>query len=228
MKRFAIILFIIVSFSLVGQNKSDDTTHLPKRNTIYLELGGNGIFGSLGYDRLFRLNKKIKTSFSFGVSIFGDFKSTEYDEYYGIPLSFNFLFGKKKHHLELGIGIAVFAEVYLTYNDPSNAIYVTQTSWGNTSSYPITPNTIKPFYSNQTDIVTYITPKIGYRFQKPNGGFFFKVAFTPFINFVNRYAGVKKNGIRYEPSSFDWFIGGLDIMNSDMPWAGISLGYTLK
>jgi hypothetical protein len=213
--KTVIVIIGLIPATFFGQKKMTDTVSIvPKRNTIYIELGGQSLIGSLNYDRLFRVNKKVKTSFSAGFGTFGDYTKGGYDEYYSLPLSYNFLFGKKNSHLELGIGIVIFAEAYL--EDYSYDIKYPTYIQGN------------DFYTNQIDIATYITPKIGYRFQKPKGGFFFKVAFTPLLNFFNRQEGVKKNGVRYEPSTTDWFTGGLDIMPSAMPWLGISLGYTIK
>jgi hypothetical protein len=214
--RCFILIASILPALLFGQKSFNDS--IIKRNTIYIEIGGQGIIGSLNYDKLFRVKKKVKTSFSCGLTTFGNYTANNYDEYWGIPLSYNFLFGKRNSHLELGIGFTVFAEVYL-----DEYTYVT-------TPYPLSPTYFQGhgFYTNQVDFATYLTPKIGYRFQKPNGGFFFRVAFTPLINFANRYAGVVKNGVRYEPATHDWFIGGLDIIGSDMPWLGIALGYTIK
>jgi hypothetical protein len=109
-RSFVFIAFIL-PIILFGQKNPNDS--IIKRNTIYIEIGGQGIFGSLNYDRLFRVKKKVKTSFSCGVATFGNYTANNYDEYWGIPLSYNFLFGKRNSHLELGIGFTVFAEVYL-------------------------------------------------------------------------------------------------------------------
>ena len=65
----------------------------------------------------------------------------------GAPISYNYLLGQKKHHLELGFGVT---PLYIRQRD----IHVTSSSGDKSESYIGTSN---EFYS-------FFTPKIGYRF----------------------------------------------------------------
>jgi hypothetical protein len=51
----------------------------------------------------------------------------------------------------------------------------------------------------------YLFGRIGYRFQNPDGGWLFRIGFTPFISYFNDYVGA------------DHLI---------YPFGGISLGYS--
>src|ERR1039458_3653385 len=83
--------------------QSDSVKHLPKRNTIYIEAFGQGLLNSISYDRLYRIKKKIKSSVSFGGTIMPSIGISDF--YSGGQVSYNFLFEKKNHHLELGLGL---------------------------------------------------------------------------------------------------------------------------
>ncbi|MFH1004871.1 MAG: hypothetical protein V1781_05185 [Bacteroidota bacterium] len=188
MKIFLKFIFLFISIATIGQeSKLRDT--LIKRNTIYAEAFGQGLNSSLSFDRLYHLNKKIKTSFTAGIVIvpiaegFGD------GSYFGVPVSYNFIFYKKSHHIEIGLGFTI-----LGGKDIFNWSY---------------------YYS-------YFTPKIGYRFQRHQGGLFFRATLTPMIAFINAY--FEKDNYR----NFEYFTNVVNIDYPIFPWAGLSIGYTLK
>ena len=86
---------LVISFSAVcsyGQ-----TTF--KRNDIYLEAGGNGLFGSVNYER--QLTKQPGLGFRFGVGFY-----SENAFYLTIPVGINYLFKLKndKSFIDAGIG----------------------------------------------------------------------------------------------------------------------------
>ncbi len=179
-KTIYILILISVSKLTFGQSdlpqKNDD---LPKRNSFYLELGGQGLLNSLWYDRLYRVDKKIKTSLSIGFMVQPRFEGANYFTA-GIPIAGNILLGKKSHHLELGIGITVLA---------------------NRNGY----------------LFSYLNPKIGYRFQRPNGGFFFRAGIIPIVYRFDKY------GSHY----YDFTTNYADWEITPIIWYSISFGYTL-
>ena len=67
-----------------------------KRNSIYFEAFGQGLYNSFSFDRLYNTDKKVKTSFSSGLTII------PHPELFvlGVPISYNFIFGQKNNHLE--------------------------------------------------------------------------------------------------------------------------------
>ena len=152
MKRtIAITIFFMSVLSVFGQEKKSGAA--VERNTIYAEAFGQGFCYSINYDRLFNTEKRFKNSFTGGFVYVPE--SLEFGDgvYCGIPISYNWLLGKKSHHLELGIGLTS-----LVVNPNSNMV---------------------------SDFYTYLTPKIGYRFQRPNGGLFLRATATPMIDILN-------------------------------------------
>ncbi len=85
------LFLILVPILAIGQTEKTDS--LPKRNTLFIEFWGQGLNSSFNYDRLYRLNKKVKTSLSIGVEF--KLKSLGEGAHLGLPVSYNFLFGKK-------------------------------------------------------------------------------------------------------------------------------------
>ena len=70
-----------------------------------------------------------------------------------MPVGINFFTGHEASHVEFGLTVVPYIE---TYTDPY---------WG----------------TKETDKKIYIIPGAGYRYQKPEGGFFFKVIAGPVI-----------------------------------------------
>jgi hypothetical protein len=82
-----------------------------QKNTFFLELGGNGMFYSLNYDRIFferftwKLSGRIGAMYLPGL---GD----KNRHMIGLPIEVSYLRGRNNHHLEIGLG---FTSVYDTY-----------------------------------------------------------------------------------------------------------------
>jgi len=98
MKKYCILIAIALGpIFTFGQET------IVKRNTFYFEAFGQGLYDSFSYDRLYRTSKKIKTSITAGLTLI----PTKELFVLGAPISYNFLFGQKNHHLELGVGFTV-------------------------------------------------------------------------------------------------------------------------
>ena len=99
MKQFFLVI-IIATFSVhsVGQ-----TTF--KKNSIYLEAAGNGIFASVNYER--QLTKEPGLGVRVGVGFY-----TDYAFYLTIPFGINYLFELKKNKsfIDAGVGVT-FARI---------------------------------------------------------------------------------------------------------------------
>jgi len=147
------------------------------QNSVFAELAGNAFLGSINYDRITKplllLSPVFKMSFRLGIA-------PNPREDFSIPLApiveMNLLFGRRKHYFEGGIGLTFFA-----WNQIDSDKYGNQTTTRN------------------KDLLR--TLRLGYRFQKPTGGFLFRAALTPILG---------DNEVTYS----DIFM-----------WGGLSLGY---
>jgi hypothetical protein len=102
----------------------------------------------------------------------------------GAPLEISYLRGRNKHFLEIGLGFTA------TYD-----------------TYPVSDVQIK-------DLAVMGVARVGYRHQKPEGGLFYKVGFTPMAGLV--YDLRYRNRATNLNSAFAY------------PLVGLAVGYTLK
>ncbi len=183
MKNILTVLCFIFVFSFAqAQEVSEDTLKLA-RHSVFVELGGNAGLYSLNYDRLLHRGKWFHTSARAGI-------------YYnwwaggrlGIPLEVNGLFGRKKHFLEMGVS--------LVYNHGLDPIVH--------KADPAVP-TSEDIYANFSNLLAI--GRLGYRFQKPQGGFFFRAAYTPYTTIWSGIPDTKRGLF-----SVRWY------------WFGISVG----
>ncbi|NBR13390.1 MAG: hypothetical protein EBU01_02265, partial [Crocinitomicaceae bacterium] len=173
------------------------------------ELLGQGVLGSINYDRLIKVNKSVKMSFSFGAIYAPNIKTFQLREKYpytynfGLPVSCNLMIGKKNSYLDLGIGLSTF---YL-----EGRVYIQDGFCGTHLPYEYNAE-IKNFSF-------FVSPKIGYRYQRENGGLFIKATFNPMFNLLN----VKNTYKDQRTSNKKTF---LNKSENIILWPGISLGYT--
>jgi hypothetical protein len=82
-----------------------------------------------------------------------------------IPLELSGLIGNGNHHLELGLGVTPHLATSLEFNPETSEL------------------------EDKVVFGSLIPLRIGYRYQKPEGGFFFRVGYTPIIDFPPRTGG---------------------------------------
>jgi hypothetical protein len=75
-----------------------------------------------------------------------------------VPFEVSGLLGRGKHHLELGVGITPHLATSLDFNSETLEL------------------------EDKVVFGSLIPLRIGYRYQKPEGGFFFRVGYSPFFN----------------------------------------------
>ena len=124
----------------------------PKPNTVYFELGGNGLFTSINYER--QLLKNTRLNFHIGAGIYG-----VQPTYLTIPFGINYLYklNNSTSYIDLGFGA--------TYSKADVILY---------ASIKRNPGYI------QTNFWNFI-PSIGFRkFLKSN--WLYRFALTPVIN----------------------------------------------
>ena len=121
------------------------------RNAVYLELGGSAVVPSVNYER-----RISDTAYGrLGLSVVGGKTDTQSDTTWVVPLTGSWVSRPAaNHHLELGGGITV------AFGDRQD-LY----DFGGEDNF-------------STVVATGI---VGYRYQKPHGGFQFRTALTPVL-----------------------------------------------
>lgn len=156
MKRMPIILLILCCGYPFTQHTNAEKLY-PK-NFIYLEAGGVGGYGSVNYERNIYQAYKSAIGFRIGLSTYSlrDF-TNRFNPDLVTPISINATYGGT-HKIEYGVGKTL-----------SNIVQVDFDSFEP-----------KRFYDCHTQL------SIGYRYQKNEKGFLFRLMYTPIVMF-NKY-----------------------------------------
>jgi len=155
---FLFVLFLIVAISLRGTAQTE-TGKFTAKQAVYLEVGGNAGRYAFNYGRIFHEKGKLKLNASAGFSMFHHRLNAKTTWLPVVPVEISAFYGKSNHHLELGMGVTSYLTRSLGFDSET---------------------------FQTTDKVVFdaaIPLRIGYRYQKPEGGFFFRVGYTPIINF---------------------------------------------
>lgn len=152
----ALVLVLAISSNCLAQKEPQSFT---AKNAVYLEVGGSSGRYAVNYSKIFHQKGKLKLNASAGFSMWrdqlNDFKTIWLPV---IPLEVTALYGKSNHHLELGFGFTSFLSRTLDINSETFE------------------------FSDKVVFGAFIPLRVGYRYQKPEGGFFFRVGYTPIIN----------------------------------------------
>jgi hypothetical protein len=177
------LFLVCISISYYGysQNNIKPAKEPFAKNSIFVEFMGNSIFYGINYDRILIDKEKWKFTGRLGFS-YQYYRSHQYSRFI-IPSEFTFLFGKTRHFFETGLGVT-----YDVYTAPkaNNVI------GGEVKHYG------------------YIFSRFGYRYQRPQGGFFFKAG----LNVAGPLTKYSRYAFYY--SEFIWVYGG------------VGIGYTFK
>lgn len=160
-KKRIFLLLLALTLGFEGHTQTEPEAFTAK-NAVYLEIGGNAGWYSLNYGRIFYQKGMLKLSGSAGFSMWRHNTSeqpynTSKTIYWlpTLPLEISAFFGKSKHHLEIGTGITHYLSVTVRRD----------------------PDFLRS--SDKIYFGAYIPLRLGYRYQKPEGGFFFRAAYTP-------------------------------------------------
>jgi hypothetical protein len=127
-------------------------------NALYVELGGNGGFYTVNYERFLRKDASVRVGLMY-MSISasagsGMDSSSAKVTWTSIPLMFQYLgVAAGSHALELGGGV--------------NMMYMS----GNASTFDAT--------ASASGVIPVGTATLGYRYSDPSGGFIFRAGYTP-------------------------------------------------
>ena len=187
LKWIAALALMLASLSMVAQDSLD--MRPSSYQSLSLELFGAHNTIGLNYDRRFKGNDglgfRVGLGYGYSESSYFMFLSHSIHDI-AIPLEINYLLGKGRHKLELGLGanIGYYNETY--YLDKA---YVPQGM--SQYNYTLKRSTFGYFmYGN-----------IGYRLQT-NRGFQFRIGLTPSFNFGDKY-GLHREWY-YPYVSFGW------------------------
>jgi hypothetical protein len=161
------IIALVLSFAIsITSSAQTEAQTFTARNGIYVEFGGSSGRYAVNYSKIFHQKGKLKLNASAGFSMWRNGKLDSKASWLPvIPIEVTALYGKSNHHLEMGFGFTSFLSTSLE-------------SVSGTFEF--------------RDIVVYdafIPLRVGYRYQKPEGGFFFRVGYTPIIDFPPRAGG---------------------------------------
>jgi hypothetical protein len=147
----ALLTVAAVGFAAPFQAQSQERTAF---NAIYVELGGNGLWYSMNYERLVQdFSLRVGASFM-SVSASAGTSSASVSSF-GIPLTASYLgIGGQNHKLEVGAGI-----LFERFSGQASSGFGQNATGG--GFYPM---------------ATFV---FGYRYAPAGGGFNFKLAFTP-------------------------------------------------
>jgi len=209
MKKYVVILVLFLS----AQIQAQDTVFVkPSENSIFLEAFGQSLYYSLNYDRIFMDQGNERLSYTAGISIL----PIDYMEVYTGSVGASYLRGKRNHLLELGIGLSGMRFIEKNFQFS----YTSTDAEGNEYQYS--------GIGRANHFFLYLTPKIGYRYQKRTGGFMARVTLTPPVGLISVWGstysvssgqtvGTSYVSILKEAAFFPYVI---------FPWAGVSFGYT--
>jgi len=143
MNRHSIfILFVIFTSTQTSFSQGNKDTTQIKRNSLYIEIGGNTGSYSINYDLIICHKNNFKLTGRVGFSILPTNTCPTV-----FPIELNGLYGKTKQYFEYGIGYSPI--IYLGKNKEKSS--------------------------------DLILARLGYRYQKTDGGLFFRIGFTPII-----------------------------------------------
>ncbi|MDO1448259.1 hypothetical protein Q0590_18435 [Rhodocytophaga aerolata] len=155
MKRMYRLLILAWMGSLLLYSHTTFSQRVEARNALYLEMGGNAYIYSLNYERIFLPEKYIKVGARAGISLLP--KNNLTAPYPIVPLEVLAFTGKRNHHFETGIGLTPFVG-YVTYAGARGSDY------------------------ERERLQAATTFRLGYRYQKPEGGFMLRAGYMPILN----------------------------------------------
>lgn len=198
MKTTKKLLTLLLAMCLMGGFVAQ-AQEVPERS-LSLELFGAQNTVGINYDSRFKGNHGLgyRVGVGYGYSETSTIASSSYAlQGIAVPIEINYLFGKDRHKLELGLGTSLGY-----YYEKCHVLTTVGTAPGDVSGGP-------PYfgYADYYKKVThnsfgyFVFGNIGYRLQT-NRGFLFRAGFTPSFNFGDQY-GIHRKWY-YPYVSFGW------------------------
>jgi len=157
MRLSAISAAILISSGLSGSARAEELTaekSASAGNALYVELGGNGAWYSVNYERYLRDDASVRLGAMYMSVEATAGESSASASWLAIPVMFNYMgLAAGNHALELGAGVD-----FMHFSAGASTFDATATASG---------------------FVPVGTATIGYRYARPQGGFLFKAGYTP-------------------------------------------------
>ncbi|MDP2384926.1 MAG: hypothetical protein Q8M29_01020 [Bacteroidota bacterium] len=176
------------------------------RKAVYAEIYGNSLGAALNYEYLYR-DHGLKQGLRFGSGYFVDFLGKNSPTIISGNIEYIAFTGAREHHIEWGIGATYHYKYYKqTYQSVNYFILGSDT----TRTYT---DHIYKFQRTGPAIL----PRIGYRYESPDGGLVVRVGYTPVIYLLNK-----------EKEFYD----GTETTKTSIPfstkfaWGGVSIGFS--
>ncbi|MFZ6051032.1 hypothetical protein [Halocola ammonii] len=146
------VLFGIFCLAVSSQTEPTKPKAFDNTNSVQAELFGHGLFYSASFEKIILNGQRIKTSAQLGAAVYPS--SIDIRGNFWAPVLLNEIISFGNHHAEIGGGFLLINE-------------------------PVTSPTIRESDSKEWNPMA--TARIGYRYQKPDGRWIFRLAFTPII-----------------------------------------------
>lgn len=198
-----IAFFGLISFSGKAQFFTNTVFN---RKAAYLEVFGTGIGATANYEYLYKDNG-IKQGIKGGAGYFADLFDANQPQILSGNIEYITFAGSRQHQIEAGLGLTFQYKYY-------------QKNWQSPTYYISNSDTLTTYTDHQYKfrrVGPAVVPRIGYRYQTPDGGLVLRLAYTPLLYFINTekefYDGavLSKTSIPFQ---------------TKMAWGGISIGFS--
>lgn len=164
-----ILALLLMGGSLTMTARTADSTFVMPQHSIYGEVGGPCWGISANWDA--RLKKDSPWGYQVGLGWAGQWDNMmgihTHTMYYGLTTGMNYLIGKRKSRLELGLGNQlrlISSKLVVAYMDKESDISIKS--------------------ENKTQVRDFLYMNVGYRYTTTHG-FQFRCGVTPMINITN-------------------------------------------
>lgn len=163
------LALLLMGGSLTMTARAADSTFVMPQHSIYGEVGGPCWGISANWDA--RLKKDSPWGYQVGLGWAGQWENMmdihTHTMYYGLTTGMNYLIGKRKSRLELGLGnqlCLISSKLVVAYMDKESDISIKS--------------------ENKTQVRDFLYMNVGYRYTSTHG-FQFRCGVTPMVNITN-------------------------------------------
>lgn len=171
------LALLLMGGSLTMTARAADSTFVMPQHSIYGEVGGPCWGISANWDA--RLKKNSPWGYQVGLGWAGQWDNMmgihTHTMYYGLTTGMNYLIGKRKSRLELGLGNQlrlISSKLVVAYMDKESDISIKS--------------------ENKTQVRDFLYMNVGYRYTSTHG-FQFRCGVTPMVNITNGWIDSNDN-----------------------------------